>query len=91
VLAAGTRSEAAGPDPTFAAVWKELQAAGGRASPATLGPRTELGGPAALEAPFEFPWRRAALWSVLGIGVIAVAWMAVRLARELFEARSRSE
>lgn len=87
LLAAGTLAPEAGPDPTFAAVWRELPE--GRAPlRATLGPLRELGGPAALEAPFELPWRVAALWAVLGVGVLAVAWMAVRLAREFRESPS---
>jgi hypothetical protein len=84
LLAAGTRSTEAGPDPTFAAVWRRLP--GGAAPPrAELGALRELGGAAALERPHEVPWRTAALWSVLVGGALAVAWMAVRLARELNE------
>jgi hypothetical protein len=81
LLAAGTLSEAAGPDRTFAAVWQELPAA--EVSLATLGTRRELGGAAALVAPWSFPWRAAALWTVLGGGVLVVGFMAVRLAREM--------
>ena len=35
------------------------------------------------QVPYEFPWRVTLLWAVLGGGALAVAWMAVRLAREL--------
>jgi hypothetical protein len=84
VLVAGTASADAGPDPTFAAVWRKLPQ--GTVPPrATMGPLRELGGAAALEAPFRVPWRLALLWAVLGVGVLAVAWMAVRLAREFRE------
>ena len=81
LLAAGTLAEEAGPDRTFASLWTELRPAGATLPFAGLGSRRELGGAAALVAPFEFPWRTAALWAALGIGVIAVAWMAVSLAR----------
>jgi hypothetical protein len=82
LLAAGTRSAEAGPDPTFAAVWRTLP--DGSAAPrAQLGPLRELGGAAALAEPREIPWRKATLWAVLVGGALAVAWMAVRLAREL--------
>jgi hypothetical protein len=80
---AGTLADAAGPDPTFADVWRQLRPAGAPLEQATLGAREELGGAAALVAPFVFPWRAAALWAVLGAGVLAVGWMAVRLAREM--------
>jgi hypothetical protein len=50
---------------------------------ATLGARRELGGAAALVAPRPFPWRTAALWAVLVVGVLVVATMAVRLARDM--------
>jgi hypothetical protein len=84
LLAAGTLAPEAGPDATFAAVWRELPQAG--APPrAVLGTLRELGGAAALQAPYAFPWRVTLLWLVLGGGVLAVAWMAVRLARELSE------
>jgi hypothetical protein len=81
LLAAGTLSDEAGPDPTFSAVWSQLPAA--EVPVATLGARRELGGAAALVAPSHFPWRTAGLWAVLGIGVLVVGFMAVRLAREM--------
>jgi hypothetical protein len=82
LLAAGTLAPEAGPDSTFAAVWRELPT--GRPPPlAELGERRELGGAAALRVPYAFPWRATLLWTVLGGGALAVAWMAVRLAREL--------
>jgi hypothetical protein len=82
LLTAGTRAAEAGPDAAFAAVWSEL---GRREAPprAILGMRRDLGGAAALAGPREVPWRTIALWAVLGGGVLAVAWMAVRLAREM--------
>ena len=82
MLAAGTRLDEAGPDATFAAVWRRLDAAEAPAR-AALGAQRELGGAAALVAPRVFPWRSAALWAVLVAGVVAVAFMAVRLAREM--------
>jgi hypothetical protein len=82
LLAAGTLAPEAGPDSTFAAVWRALPGTG--APPrAALGALRELGGTAALRAPYVFPWRVTLLWVVLGCGVLAVAWMAIRLAREL--------
>lgn len=45
----------------------------------SLGARRELGGPAALVAPRQFPWR----WAALCGGVLVVGFMAVRLAREM--------
>ncbi|HEX5046344.1 MAG TPA: DUF3999 family protein [Gammaproteobacteria bacterium] len=84
LLAAGTRSAGAGPDLTFAAVWRRLDPAPAPAR-ATLGSLRELGGPAALVEPYVLPWRAAALWAVLVAGVVAVAFMAVRLAREMHE------
>ena len=84
LLVAGTAAIEAGPDPTFAAVWRELPQ-GSAPARATPGQIRELGGPAALVAPFRVPWRLALLWVVLGVGVLAVSWMAVRLAREFRE------
>jgi len=84
LLAAGTRIAEAGPDATFAAVWRRL-APGPAPARATLGPLRELGGGGALVVPVVFPWRTAALWIVLVAGVVAVAFMAVRLAREMHD------
>jgi len=86
-LAGGTVSDDAGPDPTFAAVWSQLRPAGTPLQVAGVGARVELGGEAALDPPFEFPWRTVLLWLVLGLGVFAVAAMAVRLAREMSKTR----
>lgn len=83
LLAAGTLVDAAGPDPTFADVWRQLRPAGTPLEQATLRSLEELGGAAALVPPFELPWRSLVLWTVLGAGVLAVASMAVRLAREM--------
>jgi hypothetical protein len=50
---------------------------------ATLGQRAVLGGEARrLPPPPPFPWKSVALWAALAIGVIVLAWMAMRLARE---------
>jgi hypothetical protein len=82
-LAGGTLSKEAGPDATLAAVWSELEPPATVVPFATLGARRELGGAAALVAPQPFPWRTAGLWAVLVVGVLVVATMAVRLAREM--------
>lgn len=84
LLAAGTRVADAGPDDTFAAVWRRLDPTPAPAR-AALGALRELGGAAALVAPVVLPWRTAALWLVLVAGVVAVAFMAVRLAREMHD------
>jgi hypothetical protein len=83
LLAAGTLAEGAGPDPTLAAVWSRLEPPADIVPLATLGARRELGGAAALVAARPFPWRTVALWAVLVVGVLVVAAMAVRLAREM--------
>jgi hypothetical protein len=50
---------------------------------ATLAPRVVLGGEGRrLPLPPPFPWKSVALWAALAIGVIVLAWMAMRLARE---------
>ncbi len=83
LLAAGTLAEEAGPDATLSSVWSALDASAETVPLAALGARRELGGPAALVAAREFPWRSAALWAVLATGVLVVAIMAVRLAQEM--------
>jgi hypothetical protein len=83
LLAAGTLTKEAGPDTTLAALWSELEPPVDAVPLATLGARRELGGAAALVAPRPFPWRTTALWAVLVAGVLLVATMAVRLAREM--------
>lgn len=83
LLAAGTLAEDAGPDATLASVWSSLDPPAEVVPRAVLGARRELGGPAALVAEWRFPWRTAALWTVLVAGVLVVATMAVRLAREM--------
>jgi hypothetical protein len=43
-----------------------------------------LGGRERLIPPARtLPWRMAALWSALGVGVLILAWMAYRLSKEL--------
>ena len=83
LLAAGTLADEAGPDATLSSVWSALEAPAANVPLATLGARRELGGEAALVAPRIFPWRAAALWTVLIAGVLVVGAMAVRLAREM--------
>ena len=83
LLAAGTLAEEAGPDATLASVWSSLPPATQRVALATLGARRELGGPAALVPEWRFPWRTAALWTALIVGVLVALTMAVRLAREM--------
>jgi hypothetical protein len=82
LLAAGTLAAEAGPDAAFAAVWRQVPVVAA-VPEAGVGARRELGGPAVLVLPRQFPWRLAALWAALGGGVLVVAWMAVRLAREM--------
>jgi len=50
---------------------------------ASLGSARVAGGPARLEPARVVPWRRLILWSVLGVGIVLLAWMAYRLSREL--------
>jgi hypothetical protein len=83
LLAAGTLAEEAGPDATLASVWSALDPPAEVVPFASLGARRELGGAAALVAEWTFPWRTAGLWTVLFAGVLVVAVMAVRLAREM--------
>jgi hypothetical protein len=52
--------------------------------PAETGPSYVLGGTKHLQPPPQtVPWRMAALWSALGLGVLVLAWMAYRLSKEL--------
>ena len=52
--------------------------------PSETGPSYVLGGTERLRAPPRtVPWRMAALWSALGLGVLLLAWMAYRLSKEL--------
>jgi hypothetical protein len=76
-------ADEAGPDATLASVWSALDRPVADVPAATLGQRRELGGAGALVAPRVFPWRTAALWAVLILGVLVVGTMAVRLAREM--------
>jgi hypothetical protein len=83
LLAAGTLANDAGPDATLSSVWSALDPAADNVPLAIVGARRELGGPAALVAERQFPWRSAALWAVLAAGVLVVTVMAVRLAQEM--------
>ena len=83
LLVAGTLADEAGPDATLSSVWSALDQTAVTVPFATLGARRELGGSAALVAPKVFPWRAAALWTVLVVGVLVVGAMAIRLAREM--------
>jgi hypothetical protein len=52
--------------------------------PARAGAPHELGGTDRLRPPPKtVPWKMAALWTALGLGVLLLAWMAYRLSREL--------
>jgi len=52
--------------------------------PAETGPSYTLGSADRLRPPpATVPWRMAALWSALGLGVLVLAWMAYRLSKEL--------
>jgi hypothetical protein len=52
--------------------------------PAETGPSYVLGGIERLRPPPRtVPWRMAALWSALGLGVLVLGWMAYRLSKEL--------
>lgn len=52
--------------------------------PASLGRRIELGGKGALQAPPPpLPWKRWLLWAVLCAGVVLLALMVVKLAKEM--------
>lgn len=52
--------------------------------PAEAGPSYVLGGSERLAPPpATVPWRMAALWAALGLGVLVLAWMAYRLSKEL--------
>jgi len=52
--------------------------------PAEAGPSYILGGAERLQVPPRtLPWRMAALWAALGLGVLLLAWMAYRLSKEL--------
>lgn len=83
MLVGGTLSEQAGPDATFAAVMDALDGDEQQVAEVIPGPRTVLGGDAALETPSQFPWRSVLLWAVLLVAGLTVAWMALRLAREM--------
>jgi hypothetical protein len=53
-------------------------------APASLGGTARL-----LPAPNPFPWRITTLWTVLGVGVVLLAWMAYRLSHELAHTKAR--
>ena len=48
-------------------------------SPARLGEKVVLGGEARLSPPVVYPWKQWILWAVLVLGVVLMAWMALRL------------
>jgi hypothetical protein len=53
-------------------------------SPALAGSPHTLGGPDRLRPPAKtVPWKMAALWAALGLGVVLLAWMAYHLSREM--------
>jgi hypothetical protein len=83
MLVAGTLLDDVGPDRTLEAVLRQL-GDGVAVGAATLQPLQSLGGDAAREAPYRFPWQTALLWATLFVGVAVVVWMAVGVARELY-------
>ena len=83
-LVGGTLLQAAGPDPTLAAVMKALSPDPAKIATAHLGRRVNLGGPGALEIPTEFPWRTVYLWAALLAAAAVVGFMAIKLARDMF-------
>lgn len=64
--------------------FKKLGKGNAAAGTAVIGPRTVLGGEAALR-PRLVPgdWKNAVLWACLAVGVGLLAWMAIRLHRQL--------
>lgn len=50
-------------------------------TPASLGEKIELGGTEKLVPPF--PWQRVVLFSILGLGLLLLAWMAMRLFKDV--------
>jgi hypothetical protein len=83
MLVAGTLLDDVGPDRTLEAVLRQL-GDGVAVGAATLQPLQSLGGDAAREAPYRFPWQTALLWATLFVGVAVVVWMAVGVAREVY-------
>jgi hypothetical protein len=83
-LVGGTLLQAAGPDPTLAAVMKALSPDPAKIATARVGRRVNLGGPGALEIPTEFPWRTVYLWAALLAAAAVVGFMAIKLARDMF-------
>lgn len=58
---------------------------------ARAGPRMMLGGEAMLKPPIPpYPWKEWALWLVLVLGVILLAWMTLRLYRQMNHPNDRS-
>jgi hypothetical protein len=52
--------------------------------PAAVGPRMILGGESMLQPPpTPLPWMRWALWLVLVLGVVFIAWMSLRLYKQM--------
>lgn len=84
MLVGGTLQDDAGPDRTFAELMSTLERQSASIAEARVGARRVLGGPAALETPFAIAWRTVLLWTVLLAAAFGVAWMAFRLAREMF-------
>src|SRR5690606_34972972 len=89
LLAAGTRSPEAGPDPTFEAVWRTLAQQDETVPRAELGSMRVLGGAAAVTPVRAIPWTLVGLWVALAAGVLVVGAMAIRLGRELLTSADR--
>lgn len=83
-LAFGSARVRAGGANELLAEFKNLQTRNVVAKVAGIGPRITLGGEAALR-PGMTPhdWKTAVLWGVLALGVALLAWMAIRLHRQL--------
>lgn len=57
---------------------------------AGLGTSKSAGGPARLQAARPVPWKMLILWSVLGVGVALLGWMAYRLIAQVSGTYGRS-
>jgi hypothetical protein len=58
-------------------------------APARLGGKVVLGGESRLRPPVVYPWKQWILWAVLVLGVALMAWMALRLYRQINDAGKR--
>lgn len=67
----------------YSAMIDRLLAQKALATPAKIGPAAELGGAKLLQPERPLPWRKWLVWLALAAGVAALAWMAIRLLRDL--------